>query len=568
MMKVAAKRCSIGLQLLTLTLGFSAHAAAATLYLKADEPAKSAKPLPADRARYDDATTALRALKPGDTLFLEPGVHRTTLDLRQAKAVLKGSQGTTRVTKIVSAADAPATIKGSDRIGDWERVGTHLFVRRDWEVNSEQVFVDGAPLTQIGGTVFGGYPEKPNHPFASLHKSQGGIWPGRKPGNVSTMPERSFFYEASSQRLYVKFPADSLRQRKVEVSVRSYVLIGEDVRNWRFANLRIQHSNTSSVNQQGAVTLIGDRLTLDNVWVMQADGNGFDITGDDNTITNSRAMDCGIVGMKVRGRNAQLADNETSFNNTRGFNKWWEAGGAKFVGNGGLQSSEISGHRAFGNNGDGIWFDWQNRDNRVHDSISAYNKGMGLQYEASSGALIYDNRFFANGQRGIYLPNSSKSVVAHNLVTGNSMEGIAIVDERGPSADHPEWVPRGNRVVGNVIGWNGKAALVLPADKLDNLSEANVFVGSTPPRMSLGWGSRDKPIVNGLAAWRKLSGQDQRSWQRTEALPASISKDFRAQDEEPDESAIDRLVQGLRVPTGLLSASLRPGAPATPGPRS
>jgi parallel beta-helix repeat protein len=568
MMIIAAIRWKKGLGVLALTMGFTASTQAATLYLKADEPAKPVKPLPADRERFDDVTAALRALKPGDTLYLEPGVHRTTLDLRKASAVLSASKSGTRITRIESDPGAPATVKGSDRVADWERVGPHLFVHRDWDVNSEQVFVDGAPLTQIGGTVFGGFPEKPNHPLASLHKSQGGIWPGRKPGGVNNMPERSFFYEASSDRLYVKYPADSLAAHKVEVSVRTFGMIGEDLRNWKFANLRFQHSNTSSVNQQGAVTLLGDHLTLDNIWVTQADGNGFDITGDDNDISNSRAMDCGIVGMKVRGKNATLTDNETSFNNTRGFNKWWEAGGAKFVGNGGLQDSEISGHRAFGNNGDGIWFDWANRDNRVHDSVSAYNKGMGLQYEASSGALIYDNRFFANGQRGIYLPNSSKSVVAHNLVTGNGLEGIVIIDERGPSAEHPEWVPRSNHVVGNVIGWNGKAALVLPADRLDNESDANLFVGPKAPSLSLGWGSKAKPIVNGLTEWRKLSKQDDRSWQKTDALPAALKADWRAQDEEPTEAAIRALTQGLKVPADLLSASLRPGAPATPGPRS
>jgi len=567
-MKQAANSLAFALPMLALTIGVASTPRAATLYLKADEPARSAKPLPAERRRFDDATAALRALKPGDTLVLEPGVHRTTLDLRQASAVLKGSQGSSRVTRIESAASAPATIKGSDRVTNWERVAPHVFVHREWDVNSEQVFVDGAPLIQIGGTVFGGYPDKPNHPLASLHRSQGGIWPARRAGGVGTMPERSFFYEASSQRLYVKFPADSLGEHKVEVSVRPYVMIGQDLRGWRIANLRFQHSNTTSINQSGAVTLIGDDLALDNVWVTQADGNGFDITGDDNEITNSRAMDCGMVGMKVRGRNARLIDNETSFNNTRGFNKWWEAGGAKFVGNGGLQSSEISGHRAFGNNGDGLWFDWQNRNNRVHDSISAYNKGMGLQYEASSGALIYDNRFLANGQRGIYLPNSSKSVVVHNLVAGNSLEGIAIVDERGPQPEHPEFVPRSNRVAGNIIGWNGKAALVLPADRLDNISDANLFVGPKPPALSLGWGSREKPIVNGLAAWLKLSDQDRRSWQKTITLPNTVAADWRAQDETPDEAALERLAQGLRVPAGLVSVSLRPGAPATPGPRS
>ena len=45
-----------------------------------------------------------------------------------------------------------ALIKGSDVVTGWKKAGPGLFVKDAWSVRSEQVFVDGKPLAQIGGT--------------------------------------------------------------------------------------------------------------------------------------------------------------------------------------------------------------------------------------------------------------------------------------------------------------------------------------------------------------------------------------------------------------------------------
>src|SRR5688500_1636502 len=120
----------------------------------------------------------------------------------------------------------------------------------------------------------------------------------------------------------------------------------------------------------------------------------------------------------------------------------------KLVGAGGLQDSQVVGHRAYSNNGDGLWFDWQNRNNTISGNRLAYNKGTGLHYEASFTGRILRNTIFGNSQRGIYLPNSSDSVVAHNLVTDNGLEGIVIVDERqAVEQGRVELIPDRNYIV-------------------------------------------------------------------------------------------------------------------------
>jgi len=110
------------------------------------------------------------------------------------------------------------------------------------------------------------------------------------------------------------------------------------------------------------------------------------------------------------------------------------------------------------------------------------------------------------------------------------MEAIAIVDERrAAEKGPPEFVPKGNRVAGNVIAWNGKASLVLPAppadNSSDNTSDNNVFVGNAPT-LSLGW----SPLIHGLDAWRSSAHQDENSVWRWLTLPAELEQKLTAKE--------------------------------------
>ena len=513
---------------------------------------------------YRTLAYAMKQLRPGDSLNLAPGTYRGTLAFPEIS-------WTDAPTRVQPVGKGEVIIKGSDVVNGWERVEAGLYVKRPWTVNSQQVFIDGAPLKQIGGTVFNGYPERADHPMKKLHSGDGGIWPGRVAGGVRDLTEGSFHYDAAAKSLYVKVaPSEKLDGRTVEVSVRPYLATGKNLKSVSLSNLRFEHANTTAVSQSGALSLAGDRLALEGIQVSHVDGNGIDLTGNENVIRGSRANHCGQVGMKVRGRANKLIDNETSFNNTRGFNKWWEAGGAKFVGDGGLRDSEVSGHRAIGNAGDGIWFDWMNSNNKVHDSVAAYNTGFGIHYEASQKGHIYNNYVFGNRQRGIYLAHSSESVVAHNLVAGNGMEGIVAIDE-GRSRSKAELRPRANRIVGNIIAWNSKTAVVLPAGLLENVSDYNLYLGNRePPSFSLGWGSRESPVRKGLPAWRSASGQDANSWGESVEMPAALLAALEKKQPDADWSDVIKLAAKFDVPPAAL-ANGNPGANLAknlkPGPK-
>lgn len=527
--------------LLVSGIGLITHAVAANLYVNPSHGKANDEGTGKSNAPYKTLTQAVKKLTPGDTLIIANGVYRESIDLRTASEFQKNTtqDKSVSITHIKTTGKGEVLIKGSDVVTGWKKLEDNLFVKHKWSANSQQVFIDGEALKQIGGSILNGFPEKPNHPMKKLHQTNGGIWPGRNAGELKEMTDKSFFYDAKSQSLYVRYTADSLAGKNIEVSVRPYLLIGQNIDGLEVKNIHFTHANTTSVSQSGAISLNGNNMLLEGIEITQVDGNGFDITGNNNVVKNNVANYCGQVGMKVRGKNAHVLDNETSYNNTRGFNKWWEAGGAKFVGDGGLQDSEVAGHRAYFNQGDGIWFDWKNSGNKVHDNISAYNTGMGIQYEASDSAKIYNNYVFGNKQRGIYLPNSSNSVVAHNLVINNGMEGIVVIDE---TKNNPALKTEGNKVIGNIVAWNAKTALVLPSEAMNNVSDANLFISNQPPSFSMGWGSKERPIRKGLNSWTETSGQDKQSRHKDMAMPSQLAADLQAQKFNPDWSVLNDLI--------------------------
>jgi hypothetical protein len=470
------------------------------------------------KAPYKTLSYAMSQLRPGDHLTIAAGTYRDALVLPvniwtriDAKLVNSGEINRLDLVKANQTTiegKGEVLIKGSNLVTDWRDLGHGRFVKA-WPEETQQVFIDDKPLLQVGGTIFNGFPSKPNHQLASLHQSQKGIWPGRRDGDQNVMPANSFYYHHAAKALYIQTNLATLNGHAVEVSVRPSSLSGQGVTDITVKNLKFQHANTSTKLRGGLISMTGMRLTLDNLHVNQGDSVGFALIGSDIILRNSSANQCGQLGILARGERMQLINNETNDNNTRGFNKWWEAGGAKFVGNGGLQNSLLSEHKALRNLGDGIWFDWKNRNNTVQNSLSAYNSGFGIHYEASDQGRIINNLVVANGQRGIYLSHSSKSLVAFNLVASNQMQGIAIIDEnnRDPKGEF-DFSANGNKVLANVIAWNA-GAVVLPTNIADNISDHNVLIGDeNHTRSGLGWVNM---FMATLQDWSNRTQQDKHS---------------------------------------------------------
>jgi parallel beta-helix repeat protein len=530
------RRCcrtsEIWLVAVTLLLACSAAQAALRLVSPGHPAAADAGAGTPDRP-YRTLAYAMSQLMPGDTLTIAAGTYR------EALVFPPRAWSTDQPTLITGERAGGVTVLGTDVVTGWTRQADGLFVKQPWQQQPQQVMVKQVPLKQIGGTIFDGYPERADHPLAGLHRTQGGIWPTRVEPRRNAMPVDSFFYDAQRQALFIRSSAKQLHDGDVEVAARPYLLLGRNVAGITVKHIRFRHANTSTLSRQGAITLSGHGNRLQRLTVEDMDGAGIEMAGDDNVIADCVVARSGYLGIKARGRRNRIVGNDVSGNNTRGFNKWWEAGGMKFIGGGGLRDSLVAGNRVHHNHGDGIWFDWGNRDNTIEHNVVAYNDGFGIHYEASSGAHIIDNQVFANRQRGIYLPHSSASIVAHNLVLANGLDGIAIVDEGRTDPDGKlNLRPYDNQVLGNTLAWNNGAAVILPGAAYANHSDKNLFVQNKGDLyFSMGWPktSFDK---NSFERWRSAREQDLHSTVIAGAIDARISHALEQGELAPDWSKL------------------------------
>lgn len=441
------------------------------------------------------------SLQAGDVLYLSSGVFRTTLDFGAKK-------GTAEHPIVVRGAGQNKTIiTGADVLTGWRQVKADLYAA-SLSSESSSLWVNDKLYTQWGGTVFGGFPLTSVPALDTLHKSSGGIWPGRRSiSNVAELPINGFWWNPVQRIMYVRSKTD-LRSAKVEVATRLRTLFVQNGAYIKVSGATFERANTSISTRGGSVVLIGKYLRLSDSLVQENDLGGVQIVGDFNEVADVTARGNGQAGVFARGNSNNFLRVLAKENNYRGFNKWWEAGGFKFVGAGGLSNSTLIDCAAIRNYGDGIWFDWKNDSNRVVRSLSLYNTGFGFHYEASTGLTLVDSISAYNGQRGVYLADSSNSRVERNLILGNVLQGVAAVSTGRLDDFGVPFPSTGNVFVSNIIAWNGEGALIVPKSS-GNIAQRNAYLGQgSEISFSIEFPSSVNRRYSGLAFWLSATGQD------------------------------------------------------------
>ncbi len=454
---------------------------------------------------FKTISRALTHAMPGDRIGIRSGTYRETL------LFPRGGTDPSRTISLEAVPEADVRIKGSDVVTGWEPHSGAIWKRTGWGVNSQQLFIDGLPLQQIGANsayhnlVFGGKPILP---------AVGSGIPDMIPG--------SFWYDAAGSCLYIRTEdGTSPVAHTVEASVRNFVIPHDDrVSYIELHGMRFAHSNlTSDAVSLGIVNVAGRSWIVSSNTFEYGDFGGISVTGEGHRIESNVFRFNGNTGILLNGSDAShgyqpypdsppqdilLRGNETTGNNYRNFSPEWQGGGLKGIG---CNSVRLVGHKALDEGGPGIWFDCGSRNIVVDECEASRNRGAGIAIEISDNSVISDCIADGNSYYGIFVSASDNVGVLRNRVSGNK---AGIVLHGMPRAEHPTL--KNNHVGYNLISGNELLDLVIYHDPVlatGNTSDYNRYVRETG-EVAIAWTATDSYFANytDLSMFTRDTGQE------------------------------------------------------------
>jgi hypothetical protein len=395
-------------------------------------------------------TRAAAKVAPGDTVVIREGVYR--------EQVVVKTNGTEEAPIVFeAAAGAHVVLTGADVVTGWQKARgerpiyrvpwMHRFI--GWNKNmahpddgyhrligrSEQVAIDGYLLRQV--------------------LEAGLLAPG------------TFFVDVSNQVLEV-WDAGNRDLNKVlaEASTRQEVfrVEGDHV---QLRGLRFRFA--ANMAQHGAIVLKGRHDMLEDCAMEGMNSSGATFSGEQEVVRRCVFRDNGQVGFGANGAHHLLfTECLVENNNTKGFERGWEAGGDKLVL---CRDAVLERSRFLRNRGNGIWFDIGNEHYVVRQCLIADNEDSGIFCEISFGLHAHDNVIIGNGfaatagawgaQAGISLSSSPDCLIERNLILGNRegfnfREQMRTTPRIGRKAEEPIW-NHDETICWNVIAFNRDA---------------------------------------------------------------------------------------------------------------
>ncbi len=352
---------------------------------------------------------AAARLEPGDTALIHGGVYR--------ERVVVDKSGSAEAPITLRAAEGEhVVLTGADHITDWTPApGTDRAYRTPWPHK------------------FVAWNEHYTHPADDYHRLIGRCeqvfvngYPLRQVLSRDRLSRGTFFVDTDAQRLYA-WAADNQEftdRVMVEASTRDRILTVEG----DYVILRgLRFRYAANRAQQGAVELSGEHITVEGCTFEYVNASGAEFKGAHIIVRNCSFQHNGQLGFGAsRAHRLRMTGCTVRNNNTKGFNRGWEAGGNKICF---TRGAVLENCTFIENRGNGIWFDIGNEDCEVRNCFIADNEDAGIFYEISYGLHAYDNVIVGNGfaftpgawgaAAGISISSSPGCVIERNLIFGN-----------------------------------------------------------------------------------------------------------------------------------------------------
>ncbi|HTO00878.1 MAG TPA: right-handed parallel beta-helix repeat-containing protein, partial [Microthrixaceae bacterium] len=226
----------------------------------------------------------------------------------------------------------------------------------------------------------------------------------------------------------------------------------------------------TSVKNIAAVRAWSDNMIVENVTATDNAYAGISTIGNNISVLNSTMSRNGCLGgHSYQSNGLTWARNNSSGNNSEGFNVSWEAGGFKMTKsrNVVIEDSWIHDNRA-----NGFWLDQSAENLTLRRNTISDNDRSGVMLELSGRIRVIGNLISRNGRYGLYSNNSNDIDAWNNIVVDNSTD-VHLLDDRTrsitnlSSSDHDKrypipnpslfWESKNIRVINNVIGDTAKA---------------------------------------------------------------------------------------------------------------
>ncbi|MGB2821727.1 MAG: right-handed parallel beta-helix repeat-containing protein [Phycisphaerae bacterium] len=438
--------------------------------------------------------------KAGDTVIIRGGVYRESV-------TVSPSGNAEAPIRFQAAPGERVVVTGADLITKWEKVeGDGRILRTPWPHRfigwhqscahpdddyhrmigrAEQVFVHGYLLHQV------------------LSREQ--------------LSRGTFHVDLAEKCLYVwsRDNSDLTAGRvPVEASVRPVIWVNEGAWVW-LKGLRFRYCANAA--QKGAVQVRGHHNRVEDCLFERANSIGAQFGGREAqgiVVRRCVFQHNGQMGFSaVRAHGLVMTGCIVRDNNTKGWNRGWEAGANKIVLCRGLLIEKST---FLGNAGHGIWFDIGNEDCEVRNCLIADNDNAGIFYEISYGLHAHDNVIVGNGfngstgawgaDGGISISSSPGCRVERNLIVGNK-EGLQFREQTRSTPritdgkdrkGHAVW-NHDHAIRSNLIALNSKWQVGGWFDVLDGRH--------WPKALQSGWETGGKGPPADIAAQYKARGQ-------------------------------------------------------------